>query len=162
MQLRGFLPGHYLDAESKNVVNLGMALIATSSALVLGLLIASAKGSYDAQGGEVISMSADIILLDRVPARYGPEASEAREVLRRTAVALDRSWFEGTSRSERLDSPEVRSGATSFYEKIQELAPHNDYERLLQGQAPWEGFINPSRISIPRISKSRGKKSATT
>jgi len=80
-------------------------------------------------------MSADIILLDRVLARYGPEASEARDVLRRTAVALDRSWSQGRSRSERLDSSEVRSGATSFYEKIQELAPHNDYERLLQSQA---------------------------
>jgi hypothetical protein len=43
--LRGFLPGHYLDADSKNVVNLGMALIATLSAPVLGLLIASAQGS---------------------------------------------------------------------------------------------------------------------
>lgn len=133
--LRGFVPEHYLDAESKNVVNLGKTLIATLSALVLGLLIASAKGSYDAQGGEVISMSADIILLDRILARCGPEASEARDVLRRTAVALDRSWSEGTSRTERLDSPKVRAGATSFYEKIQELAPHNDYERLLQSQA---------------------------
>ena len=133
--LRSFLPEHYLDAESKNVVNLGMALIATLSALVLGLLIASAKGSYDAQGGEVISLSADIILLDRILARYGPEASDARHVLRRTALALDRSWSEGTSRSERLDSPEVRSGASSFYEKIQEITPHNDYERLLQKQA---------------------------
>lgn len=135
MLLRGFLPGHYLDADSKNVVNLGMALIATLSALVLGLLIASAKGSYDAQTGEVISMSADIIQLDRILARYGPEASAAREVVRRTAVALDRSWSEGTSRSAKLDSPEFRSGATSFYEKIQELAPHNDFERLLQSQA---------------------------
>jgi hypothetical protein len=124
--LRGFLPEHYLDADSKNVVNLGMALIATLSALVLGLLIASAKGSYDAQRGEVTSMSADIILLDRIL---------AREVLRRTAVALDRSWSEGTSRSARLDSREVQSGASSFYEKIQELAPHNDFERLLQSQA---------------------------
>lgn len=69
--LRGLLPEHYLDADSRNVVNLGMALIATLSALVLGLLIASAKGSYDAQRGEVISMSADIILLDRILARYG-------------------------------------------------------------------------------------------
>jgi len=48
MLLRSFLPGHYLDAESRNVVNLGMALIATLSALVLGLLISSAKGSDDA------------------------------------------------------------------------------------------------------------------
>jgi hypothetical protein len=133
--LHGFLPEHYLDTDSRNVVNMGMALIATLSALVLGLLIASAKESYDAQRGEVIAMSADIILLDRILARYGADANEARHVLRQTAVSLDRSWSEGTSSSERLDSVEVRSGATSFYEKIQELAPHNDYERLLQSQA---------------------------
>jgi hypothetical protein len=71
--LHGFLPEHYLDTDSRNVVNLGMALIATLSALVLGLLIASAKGSYDAQRGEVIAMSADIILLNRILARYGAD-----------------------------------------------------------------------------------------
>ena len=133
--LRGFLPEHYLDADSRTVANLGMALIATLSALVLGLLIASAKSSYDAQGGEVIQMSANIILLDRVSARYGLEANEARSVLRRAAVSLDRGRSEGASGSERLDSQEVRTGVSSFYEKVQELAPHDDYERLLQSQA---------------------------
>jgi len=48
MLLRRLVPEHHLDADSRNVVNLGMALIATMSALVLGLLIASAKNSYDA------------------------------------------------------------------------------------------------------------------
>ena len=112
-----------------------MALIGTLSALVLGLLIASAKSSYDAQRAEVIQMSANIILLDRILARYGPEAKEARDVLRRVVVSLDRSWSEGLSRSEKLDSPEMRAGASSFYERIQELAPHNDFERSLQSQA---------------------------
>src|SRR6202011_3577368 len=89
-------------------------LIATMSALVLGLLIASAKSSYDAQSGEVTQMSANIIQLDRTLARYGSETKEAREVLRRTAVSLDRDWSEGRSRSEKLDSTQMRAGAASF------------------------------------------------
>ena len=114
MLLRNFLPEHHLNADSKDVVKLGMALIATMSALLLGLLIASAKGSYDAQSGEVIQISANILQLDRVLARYGPETKEARDVLRRTALSLDRNWSEGTSRSEKLDSPEMRARGREF------------------------------------------------
>jgi len=57
MLLRNFLPEHHLDPDSRNVVNLGMALIGTMTALVLGLLIASAKSSYDTQKSEVTQMA---------------------------------------------------------------------------------------------------------
>jgi hypothetical protein len=140
MLLRKVLPEHHLKEDSKDVVKLGMALIATMSALVLGLLIASAKSSYDAQSGEVTQISANIIQLDRLLARYGSESKEARDVLRRTAHSLDRDWSEGTSRSEKLDSPEMRAGAASFYEKIQELAPRNDFQRSIQGQTLQTAF----------------------
>src|SRR5262249_47499453 len=140
MLLRNLLPEHHLDADSKNVVNLGMALIATLSALVLGLLIASAKSSYDSQREEDTQLSANIIVLDPNLPRYGPETNETRAILRRAVTSLDRSWSERLSRSERLDSPEVRAGATNFYEKIQELAPHNDFQRLLQSQALQTAF----------------------
>ena len=93
MLLRKLLPEHHLDADSKSVVNLGMALIGTMSALVLGLLIASAKSSFDAQRSEFIQMSANVIQLDRILARYGPETKEARDVLRRAALSLDQNWF---------------------------------------------------------------------
>ena len=135
MLLRKILPPHHLDAESKDVVKLGMALIATMSALVLGLLIASAKSSFDAQKGEFTQMSANIIQLDRVLARYGPETKDARDVLRRTALSVDRNWSGNTSRSEKLDSAETRAAGASFYEKIQGLAPRNDFQRSLQSQA---------------------------
>ena len=135
MLLRKILPPHHLDADSKDVVKLGMALIATMSALVLGLLIASAKSSFDAQKGEFTQMSANIIQLDRILARFGPETKEARDVLRRTALSLDRNWSEGTSRSEKLDSRAMRAGGASFYEKIQGLTPRSDFQRAIQGQA---------------------------
>src|SRR5947208_1906136 len=66
MLLRRLLPEHHVNSESKDLVKLGMGLIATMSALVLGLLIASAKSSFDAQRAELQQMSANVILLDRV------------------------------------------------------------------------------------------------
>ena len=135
MLLRKLLPEHHLDADSKSVVNMGMALVGTMSALVLGLLIASAKSSYDAQGSEFIQMSANVIQLDRILARYGPETKEARNVLRRAALSLDQDWADDTSRSAKLDSSATRAAGASFYEKIQELSPSNDFQRSLQGQS---------------------------
>ena len=76
--LHAVLPQHHLTNESKDIVKLGMGLVGTMAALVLGLLVASAKGSYDTQSAELTQMSANIALLDRVLAHYGPETKEAR------------------------------------------------------------------------------------
>jgi len=71
MLLRRILPDDHLTSDSKDVVKLGMGLIGTMAALVLSLLISSAKGSYDAQSSEVAQLSANIVLLDRSLAHYG-------------------------------------------------------------------------------------------
>ena len=63
MFLRASLPENHLSADSKDFVKLGMGLIATMAALVLGLLIASAKSSYDTQRNELTQISANIIAL---------------------------------------------------------------------------------------------------
>ena len=70
MLLRRVLPEHHLSTDSKDVVKLGMGLIGTMAALVLALLIASAKSSFDTQSNEVTEMSADFMLLDRTLAHY--------------------------------------------------------------------------------------------
>src|ERR1700746_2222499 len=76
--LHAVLPQHHLGADSKDIVKLGMGLVGTMAALVLGLLVASAKGSYDAQSAELTQLSANIALLDRGLALYGPETREER------------------------------------------------------------------------------------
>src|SRR6267378_1209900 len=81
MRLHAALPDRYLSAETKDTVRVGMGLVATMTALLLGLLIASAKGSYDSQRSEVIQISARIDFLDRVLAIYGPETDQARQLL---------------------------------------------------------------------------------
>jgi hypothetical protein len=131
--LRRILPEPHLSSESKDVVKLGMGLVGTMTALVLGLLIASAKSSFDTQRNGLAQLSANFILLDRVLAHYGPEANGAREMLRASvADMLERTWPEEGSRSGQTGTEGRYEG---LYEKIQDLAPTNESQRTLQAQA---------------------------
>src|SRR5450631_2397104 len=82
MFLRTVLPEHHLNEASKDVVKLVTGLIATLAALVLGLLIASAKNSFDTVNEGFRQSAAKVILLDRALAQYGPETKDVRELLR--------------------------------------------------------------------------------
>jgi hypothetical protein len=131
--LRAALPQDHLSAESKDLVKVATGLLATMSALVLGLLVASAKGSYDTQNSELRQASASIILLDRGMAHYGPETKDARALLRRSvADAIDRVWPKSGYRSPQLDRV---TGVEALYDTIQALSPQNEAQRALQGQA---------------------------
>lgn len=111
-----------------------MGLVATLAALVLGLLIASAKGAYDSQSTEVTELSAKVVFLDRVLAHYGPEAQEVRELLRSSvARAIDQMWSKDPSIL--FKSTPGASGAEALVNKIQDLSPKNDAQRAMQSQA---------------------------
>jgi hypothetical protein len=134
MFVRSALPEHHLSADSKDVVKLGIALIATMSALVLSLLIASAKSAYDTRSNQLVQVSADIIELDRALARYGPETKEARSLLERSVAAtLERFWPAEGARPIAID-PKA-SPVEALYDKIEELSPQSDAQRALRSQA---------------------------
>ena len=80
--LRRRLPEAHLSTESRDAVKLAMGLVSTMTALLLGLLVGSAKGTYDTQRTEIIQMAAQVGFLDRVLTSYGPEAAEARAQFR--------------------------------------------------------------------------------
>lgn len=134
MVLRATLPKEQLAAESRDVVKLAMGIIATMTAVVMGMLVASAKGYYDTQSRELTEISAKIVLFDRLLAQYGPEAQDARNLLR-DAVAdmLNRIWTKDPSQPAHPE-PIGRKG-TALYEKIQALTPQNDEQRSLQSRA---------------------------
>src|SRR5271154_4611691 len=125
MSIRSALPLHHMSTDSKDAVKVAMALVSTMCAIVLGLLIASAKSAYDTQNNELTDMSSKLILLDRVLAHYGPESKEAREELRKTAVsALDRMRSKDDSNPSELGPNSTNSEA--LYDKIQALSPKDD------------------------------------
>jgi len=135
MFLRRSLPQDHLSADSKETVKVGMALVSTMSALVLGLLVSSAKSFYDTQSAELNQMSADVVALDRLLAHYGPETKEARETLRISVIrSLDRLWPQERPQSSEAPLQPERS-AEGLLDEIQALSPKDDKQRSLEAQA---------------------------
>ncbi len=81
------LPDHHLSPETRTVVSVSVAVVGTLSALVVGLLISTANTAFIAKTRQVTDISADLIGLDRLALRYGPDTSDVRTLLRRYTVA---------------------------------------------------------------------------
>ena len=150
MLLSPMLPQHHASSDSKDAVRLAMGLVATTVALVLGLLVASAKSFYDTQNNEVTQLAANVVLLDRVLAHYGPEAADARAFLRDNTA----HW-----------SADMQPGADFRHreiilDKIQELSPKDDNQRTMKaqasnlaiqmGQVRWLMFAQSS-VPVPKL-----------
>ncbi|PSH65697.1 hypothetical protein CU102_19595 [Phyllobacterium brassicacearum] len=136
MLLRRILPEHHLNNDSKDVLKLGMGLLATLAALVLGLLIASSKSQYDTQRDGLDQVAAKLILVDAGLALYGPKAAGARNQFRHTvASALNHIWPNDSSLASSLTASDTTAGATAVYNLVQELSPQDDTQRRLQSQA---------------------------
>jgi hypothetical protein len=130
------LPEHHLSADSKDVIKLTMALIAMLAALVLGLLIATTKGTFDTQSSAIKQIATNVILLDRVLANYGSETQEARDLLHRsTALTLDRIWPRNNARPADLAPGEERREMHIFYDKVAALSPQKDAQASLKARA---------------------------
>jgi hypothetical protein len=132
--VRRLLPEHHLTADSRDTIKLAMGLVATMAALVLGLLVSSAKGSYDTERSEVIQMAAKVAFLDRVLATYGPEAAEARSRFHDAVnEAVQRMW-PGEARVPGQLVPNAQAGNV-VYGAVQDLSPHDDTQRKLKEEA---------------------------
>ena len=97
--VRTRLPEHHLTGDSKDVIKLAIALIATMSALVLALLFASTRTSFERTSGYVSRVTADIVEIDRLLKHYGPEAAPVRAALR-TEIdpMIDSIWRDAAAR----------------------------------------------------------------
>ena len=136
MFLRLVLPEHHLNDESRDAVKLGIGMIATLAALVLGLLIASAKGHFDTMNSGLALTGSKIILLDRTMAHYGPETKETRDLLRLSvASAIDQLWPKERTQHKEYKDFNPKTGLKELQEKLWQLAPKNETQRYLQSQA---------------------------
>jgi hypothetical protein len=136
MLLNGKLPDHHLDAGSKDVVKLIMGLIATMAALVLSLLIASGSSAYQGQENEIQSISANVILLDRLLLFYGADAKESRELLHQGVAGIhDKIWWPDGARAPDLDPRATQGVANAFVGSLQRLSPKTDSQSMLKSQA---------------------------
>lgn len=138
MWLRSILPKTHLDAESKDTVKVGIGLIATMTALVLGLVTASAKSSFDSTNAAVKQVAINILALDRALDRYGPETGEIRKNMQQALGArVDAIWGHGLSRRAELDPSGEGIGPTAeaLAEAVRRLTPRDESQRAAQSRA---------------------------
>lgn len=130
------LPEHHLNAHSKDIVRAGSTLIATIAALVLSLLITSAKNTFDTQRDEVREITAKFILVDNQLKRYGPEGRHARELLRQSIPpTIDRIWGKRAVTAVTGAPFQPTEVGELLYAAIEALSPQNDVQRTLKFQA---------------------------
>jgi hypothetical protein len=135
--LRRVLPKHHFTEETKDAVRIGVGLIATMAALVLGFLLAAAKSSYDTKSEEIRQSAAKLILLDRNLRQYGPEADPIRAQLLSTSKAkLEHKWVDVSAMT--VSEPSPTGGPLEFEQvqvRIRELVPATQSQKFLQVRA---------------------------
>ena len=127
---------HELNLESTETIRHSIGVVATMTALILGLVTASAKSSFDEVTFAVESGARDVLTLDRLLARYGPETREIRAAFKDSvARRIDMIWPQGSSRPVQLDPSKLSSGAEGLAERLRALTPRDDSQRWLQARA---------------------------
>jgi hypothetical protein len=136
MFLNRVLPPEHISEDTRQVVNVAVGLIATLAALVLGLMVASAKASFDARSEEIKQSAARIVLLDRSLRQFGPEAGPARDLLVDiTKRRMMLTWLDTNNINLRDELQTEGSGIQHFQALLRELKPADDAHRWLQTRA---------------------------
>lgn len=135
MFLARALPNHHLHPDSRDSIKTGLGLIASLTALVLALVVAAAKETYDTNTVTVRQLASDGLLLDRLLGLYGPATAAQRADLKHAAEAgIERIWP-----SDDREKPKLAPGAAVDFEHlyfgVANLKPENDAQQALKSRA---------------------------
>jgi hypothetical protein len=157
MAIRRVLPEEHLCTDVKETVRLSTALISTMAALVLGMLVSSAKSTYDARKNEVAEMSSEIVSIDRSLERYGPETGNIRNEFRLVvAEGIQRIWPSQTSLAS-----ELRPGGKgeTLADQLDHLEPKTSTQAAAKSQialeittlrrTQWLMYLKSQHNSVP-------------
>jgi len=129
------LPERHLSTDSKDSIKVAVAMVATLSALVLGLLTASAKSDLDVKQQEVRTMASEIIGLDRALAMYGAGAEPIRADFKAVVGSRLKAIWPVEAGDVDAANVAVGSGIEGILRQILALDPADDPGRWLQSQA---------------------------
>jgi hypothetical protein len=135
MLLGKILPNQHLSTETRDVIRVVMAMLATLSAVVLGLLTGSSISSLGEKDAELRSAGVQFIMLDRTLAAYGPETGDIRTLLKQVlAERVAQIWpEEGGDVS--LTALGTGQGIVAVQQKLFSLTPRTEQQRWLLGKA---------------------------
>ena len=158
--LRGVLPPHHINDESRDVVRISIGLVVTMTALILGLVVSSAKSTFDAEDLAVKQSATDLLAMDQALKLYGSETAAIRRSVRQSvADQIADIWPELGASAPPLDHDRVDSSPEEIFAQILALKPATDAQRWLQSQAQQLGSeLQQNRwLMIERQGSTAGK-----
>jgi hypothetical protein len=128
------LPEHHQNADTKDVVRLGMGLVGTVVAIALGLLVGSAYSYFNNQTDELVHVSAEVAALGRLLRHYGPEANGVHEALRTAVERVLKNALPQRGAEKSKFSPE-ETPLEAVYDQLRSLVPEDDEHRMMKSEA---------------------------
>jgi hypothetical protein len=136
LALNKLLPEHHRSQASHDTIKLGTGMISVLASLVLGLLVASVKGSFDTTGSQIQTFAADLIRQDQTLRDYGPDAAKARGLLREyTTQAIKDHWPTEAGGEVLMEDPNAGTALDQARREILNLKPDDALQRGLQASA---------------------------
>ena len=154
------IPAHHIDQDSRHTVNTVLVILGMLTAVVLGLLVASARQSLESKVDQLRHMAAKTVQLDRTLAGYGPETHEIRGLLRTLVEARIREIWQGRGSSEQELQAKLGQGRGTelIQHQLLNLSPKGDAQGWFRSTAlqitndisetRWLAFLN-TNASIP-------------
>lgn len=130
LYVRRHLPEPHLSADTKDTVKIAMGLVATMSALLLGLLVSSTQDSYKTVQSQVVTLGAKISFMDRLLSLYGPEAAALQTRVRQITQATVQQMWNSQNQPSAID----QEAGNDLYVTLLELEPKNELQRNLKTQ----------------------------
>jgi|SRR6266851_4203252 hypothetical protein len=149
LMMRYWLPEEHISGDSKEVIRLATALIGTMAAVVLALLFASTRTSFEATNSSVGRMTTSVIELDHMLQEYGPEGRPLRAALRRDVVAIVASIWQDDVAAQRQARPDGPPGQVTVLTMLRQMTPANPLQGALQARAlSVSGDLEQTRLTL--------------
>ena len=144
--VRPMLPEEHKAHETVQLIQLVIGMLVTFAALVLGLMTASAKASFDTASNDFRAYAADLIQLNVRLRDYGPDTDRMRALLRAyTAAAIASTWpqeplppgndypknISQGGNPEQLESVTLGDMLDKMEREIRGLSPHDAFHQRL-------------------------------
>ena len=133
---RSRLPKHHLEGDTRDIVKAAIGLLATLAALVLGLIIASAKNSFDTKTDEVQTAAVKLLHLDRSLRELGSEGDAARqELLQMVKARINRIWANRDAAQAAMELIDNKPNLETLEAKIRAIPVQDDSQRKALAKA---------------------------
>ena len=133
--IRRKLPESHFTDETKSVITLSMGVVGTLTALVLGLLTATASTTFNTRNQEITTLAAKLIQLDRLLRLFGPDADDKRELLRNYMTMKLKDLFPDGRAKPVLDNPKTTALFEDLEDQLSAMQGHSPHQKWVLSQA---------------------------